>query len=299
MAARALGTGTVSFGLVSIPVKLFTATSAQKVSFNMLHKKCGGRMQQQYWCPKDEEVVERTDIVKGYEYAKDQYVQFTDEELKALEAEKSSSIDIVEFVPAESVDFIYVEKSYYLGPDKGGSKPYRLLSEAMARTGKIAVANQWTRGKEQLVLIRPYQSGLILHQVHYADEVRAFGDIELGPEVAFKPGEGELADLLIQQLTQEAFDPSKYKDEYVERVRQAVEQKVAGQEITIAPETPKAQIIDLFEALKASLAQTGAAVDGDVKAKGPKKTEPATDAADESSTGSVAAAEPAKKRKAG
>ena len=301
MAARALGTGTVSFGLVSIPVKLFTATAPQKVSFNMLHKKCGGRMNQQYWCPKDEEVVERTDIVKGYEYAKDQYVQFTEDELKALEAEKSSSIDIVEFVPADSVDFVYVEKSYYLGPDKGGSKPYRLLAEAMRRTGKIAVANQWTRGKEQLVLLRPYQNGLILHQVHYADEVRAFSEIDIGPEVAFKPGEGELADMLIQQLAQDGFDPSKYKDEYVDRVRKAVEQKVAGQEITIATEAPKAQIIDLFEALTASLAGATPASDGDVKAKGPKKSEPAGDgaAADESSSGSVAAVAPAKRRKAG
>lgn len=308
MAARALGTGTISFGLVSIPVKLFTATSPQKVSFNMLHKKCGGRLVQQYWCARDEEVVERTETVKGYEYAKDQYVQFTEEELKSLESEKTSAIDIVEFVPQETVDLVYIEKSYYLGPDKGGSKPYRLLSEAMKRTGKIAVAHYWTRGKEQLVLVRPYQSGLILHQVHYANEVRSFADVDLGPEAAFKPGEAELADMLIQQLTSEGFDAGKYRDEYVERVHKAVEQKVAGQEITVAPEEPKAQIIDLFEALKASLAGVAPAApvaagqaaatqeEPEAKARGPKKSEPS---AGESSVGTVAAAPSGRKRKTG
>src|SRR6266404_1265913 len=155
MAARAIGTGTISFGLVSIPVKLYTATSSEAVSFNLLHKKCRGRIKQQIFCPTDNE------LVKGYEYAKNQYVLFTDEELDALEAAKTNSLEIVEFVPASTVDWIYISKTYYLGPDKGGDKAYRLLSEAMDRTEKIAVGRYWTRGKEQLVLLRPYKNGLM------------------------------------------------------------------------------------------------------------------------------------------
>jgi len=175
MAARAISSGTISFGLVSIPVKLYTAASSEQVSFNMLHKKCTGRVKQQYFCPTDNEIVERTDMVKGYEYARNQYVVFTEEELKALEAERSSNLEITEFVALESVDLVHVEKSYYLGPDKGGDKAYRLLSESMTKTGRAAVGRWSARGKEQLVLIRAYgQDGLILHQLYYANEVRSF-----------------------------------------------------------------------------------------------------------------------------
>lgn len=253
MAARAIGSGTISFGLVSIPIKLYTAASSQNVSFNMLHKKCGGRMKQQMFCPIDNEVVERTDIVKGYEHSKERYVQFTDEELKKLEAERSDRLDIVEFVPQESVDFIYIEKTYYLGPDKGGDRAYKLLSEAMTRMDKIAVGRFWTRGKEQLVLLRPHKGGLVVHQVYYADEVRSFDEVERPGELSFRPVEEELADKLIEQLSVEAFKPEQYHDEYRDRVLAAVEQKVAGQEITVSAEAPQAQIIDLFEALKRSL----------------------------------------------
>jgi DNA end-binding protein Ku len=264
MAPRAISSVTISFGLVSIPVKVYTAASSQSVRFNMLHEKCGGRIKQQLYCPVDDEVIQRSDTVKGYEYTKGQYVQFTPEELKSLEAEKSSTLDIVEFVPEDSVDMIQVDKSYYLGPDKGGQKAYKLISGAMERTGKIAVGRWMTRGKSQLVLIRPYKEGLLLHQVYYADEVRSFEDIDIGDEVSFKPGEPDLADQLIEQLAADTFEPEKYEDEYRKRVLAAVEAKVAGQEITAAPEQPVAQIVDLFDALKASL--------GPAKAGGKKGT---------------------------
>ncbi len=254
MAARAIGSGTISFGLVSIPFKVYTAASSQNVSFNMLHKKCGGRMKQQYLCPVDNVVVERADIVKGFEFAKEQYVQFSEEDLKKLEAAKTDALELVEFVPESTVDLVYMEKSYYIGPDKGGDKAYQLLSQAMKRSGKIAVGRYWTRGREQLVLIRPYHKGLIMHYVYYATEVRSFDEVGIGSDQAFKDIELDLADKLIEQLASPEFKADKFRDEYQDRVRTAVDQKVAGQEITVSEEAPKAQIIDLFEALKRSLA---------------------------------------------
>lgn len=261
MAARATGSGTISFGLVSIPFKLYTAVSPQSVSFNQLHKKCGGRIRQQLYCPVDDEIVQRTDLVKGYEYQKDKYVQFTDEELKKLEAERTDRVDIVEFVPEETVDLLYVEKSYFIGPDKGGDRAYRLLSDAMTRMNRIAVGRLGTRGKEQLVLLRPYQGGLLLHHVYYADEVRSFDEIDRPGAIEFKPVEEDLADKLVEQLSVDAFRPEQYHDDYRDRVLAAVEQKAAGQEIAALPEQPQAQIIDLFEALKRSLDKSAAAAE--------------------------------------
>jgi DNA end-binding protein Ku len=256
MVARATSSTTISFGLVSIPIKLYTATSAQDVHFNQLHKACGGRVKQKLHCPVDDVFVERGDLVKGYEFAKNQYVQFSEEELSALEAERFSTLDLVEFVPASTVDFIYIERSQYIGPDKGGEKAFNLLTKAMRQTERIAVGRYWARGKVQLVLLRPYRKGLILHQVYYANEVRAYDEIELGPDLQFSDGEQLLAERLIEQLSSTAFAPEKYHDEYAERVRKAAEEKAAGQQITVAPEQPTAQIIDLFEALKQSLKET-------------------------------------------
>jgi DNA end-binding protein Ku len=256
MAARAISSGTISFGLVAIPVKLYTAASSEQVRFNMLHEKCGGRLKQQFFCPVDEEVVTREATVKGYEYARGQFVRFSEDEIKALEAERSNTIDIVEFVPLSTVDFVQVEKTYYLGPDKGGDKPYKLLSQCMRRADVVSVGRWSARGKEQLVLIRPYgDEGLILHQLYYANEVRSFEEIDTGAKFSFSDAEYDLAKKLIGQLTSEKFEPERFKDDYEERVRAAVEQKVAGQEITVAPEAPRAQIIDLFEALKRSIAE--------------------------------------------
>lgn len=268
MPARATSSGTLSFGLVSIPVKFFTAASSEQVRFNMLHEKCKGRLKQQFYCPTDDEVVDRADTVKGYEYTRGQYVVFTDEELKELEAERSGSIEIVEFVPLSSVDFVQVEKSYYLGPDKGGDRAYRLLAESMQKKEKVAVARWAGRGKEQLVLVRPYgKDGLLLHQLYYANEVRDFSEVPTGANFDFKEVERDLAEKLIDQLSSDSFEPEKYSDTYAERVHTAVDQKVAGEEISIAPEQPKAQIIDLFEALKKSLAEGAEAPKPPKKAK--------------------------------
>jgi DNA end-binding protein Ku len=275
MAARPIGSATISFGLVSIPVKLYTATSSQSISFNQLHPKCGGRIKQQLYCPVDDEVVDRNTLVKGYEYAKDQYVTFSPDELKALEAQKTDSLNIVEFVPLDRVDLLHVERSMYLGPDKGGAKAYQLLAKAMLETGRVAIGRYWSRGQEQLVLIRPYREGLILHTLYYADEVRAYSEVPLGDKVEFRKGEPEMARQLVEQLSADDFKVGEYKDEYRERLLEAIEQKVAGKEIVAAPEQPQAQIIDIFEALKASLQQTTSV--GEIAAPaagGPKKAEP-------------------------
>src|SRR5688572_18970946 len=272
MPARAISSATISFGLVAIPVKLFTATSSEQVSFNMLDPETKGRVQQQYIVASTGKVVSRSALVKGYEYAKGQYVVFEEGELKALEAERSNSVDIVEFVPLSSVDLLSVEKTYYLGPDKGGDKAYQLLTESMKRTQKVAVGRWAARGKEQLVLLRPYKTGLLLHQMFYANEVRSFEEIDAGATYQFKDVELNLAENLIAQLSVDAFDPSRYKDEYASRVLAAVDQKVAGEQIHVAQEVPKAQVIDLFEALKQSLeqAQSGEAK-GKSAGKGPVK----------------------------
>jgi DNA end-binding protein Ku len=227
--------------------------------------------------------VERTDLVKGYEIAKNQYVQFTEEELHALDAERFSTLDLVEFVPENTVDFVYIERSHYLGPDKGGEKAFNLLSRAMRRMERIAVGKQWSRGKVNLVLLRPYKRGLILHHVYYANEVRSYDDVELGPDVRFSDAEDELAGRLIEQLSQPSFAPDRFEDEYATRVATAAAEKAEGQQITVAPEQPAAQIIDLFEALKQSLrepvpAKTAAAGGGSAESeeaaesmKGPRK----------------------------
>ena len=256
MPPHSLGSGTISFGLVSIPVKMYTAASPAGVSFNQLHAKCGNRLRQQMFCPVDNEVVDRSQIVKGYEFQKDQYVRFTDEEIKSLEGEASRVIDIAEFVPLSSVDPIYFEKTYYLGPDKGGEKPYRLLADAMAKTEQVALAKFVMRGKESLVLIRPAQGGLMLHTMYFADEVRDFGEIGKGESATLKEGEMGLALRLIEDLTHAEFKPEQYQDDYRQRVLDLVNLKVEGKEVTMAaPETHRAQVIDLMDALKQSLAR--------------------------------------------
>jgi len=287
MAARSTGSTTISFGLVSIPIKLYTATQSQSVGFNMLHQECGSRVKQQLMCPVHERVIERDETVKGFEVSKGQYVVFSGEELAKLEAEKTNTVEIVEFVPAASVDFVQIEKTTYLGPDKGGHKAYNLLGHAMRQTEVVAVGRYNARGKSYVVMIRPYQKGLALHQLYYADEVRPFDDVELGDDVRFSSAEEDLAEKLIAALRQDAFDATRYRDEYSDRVREAAEQKAEGMEITSSPEQPPAQIIDLFEALKRSLEAKPAprAPAADKKApareepagrvKGPKKTEPA------------------------
>ena len=254
MAARSIASLTVSFGLVSIPVKLFSATEASRaISFNLLHKGCGSRLKQQYICIKEEVPVVREDMVKGYEFAKDQYVMFTPEELKAMEEAGTQTADITEFVPIESIDPVYFDKAYYLGPDKGGAKPYALLARALRESGRCALGRWAARGKQYIVMIRPVDDGLVMQQLLYAGEVRSIKDIEI-PKTEVRDAELKLAQQLIEQQAADKFDPSAYTDEVRDRVEAAIQKKVEGQEITMA-EAPEqgAQVIDLMEALRASL----------------------------------------------
>ena len=254
MAARSIASLTVSFGLVSIPVKLFSATEASRaISFNLLHKTCGSRLKQQYFCVKEEVPVTREDMAKGYEFAKDQYVMFTPEELKALEEAGTHTADIMEFVPIDSIDPVYYDKAYYLAPDKGGAKPYALLARALRDTQRCALGRWAARGKQYIVMIRPVEDGLVMQQLLYAAEVRSIKDIDI-PKTEVRDAELRLAQQLIEQQTAERFEPSAYTDEVRARIEAAIEKKVAGQEITLAeaPE-PGGQVIDLMEALRASL----------------------------------------------
>lgn len=257
MSARAYASGTVSFGLVSIPIKLYsTGEASTGIHLNMLHKKCGSRLKQQYICPTDNEIVGKDEMVKGFEYTKGQYVLFSEEELKALTPEPTNAIDITEFIPLDQVDPIYFEKTYYLGPDKGGDRPYLLLSQAMRDTGRAAIARYRARGKDYLVLLRPYEQGVVMQQLRYADEIRAFSEVPIGA-AEVKPAELNLAKMLIDQIAAESFQPAQYEDEVKKKTRALIDKKVEGEEITAAvEEAPKAQIIDLMAALKASLANS-------------------------------------------
>jgi DNA end-binding protein Ku len=258
MAARSIGSVTISFGLVAIPVKLYTATqTANAISFNLLHKDCGSRLKQQYVCLKDGSLVERDDMVKGYEFAKDQYVAFKPEEIKALEEAGTHAIEISEFVPIESIDPVYFDKTYYLAPDKGAAKPYGLLTEAL-KEAKLSAVGRWaTRGKAYIVTLRPVGDVLTMQQMHFAADVRPVSEVEV-PKADVKEQELKLARQLIQQQTAEKFDPSAYKDELRARIQAAIDKKVEGQEITVSEIAPAGggKVIDLMEALRASLDKT-------------------------------------------
>jgi DNA end-binding protein Ku len=271
MAARSIASLTVSFGLVAIPVKLYSATQASgAISFNLLHQPpCGSRLKQQYICAKEGVPVAREDMVKGYEFAKDQYVVFTPEELKALEEIGTHTVEITEFVPIESIDPVYFDKAYYLGPDKGGAKPYALLTRALRETGRCALGRWAARGKQYIVMVRPVAEGLVMQQLLYAAEVRPIGEVEI-PKTEVRPAELALATQLIEQQAAPAFDPSAYTDGVKARIEAAVQKKVEGQEIAIAEEAaaPTAQVIDLMEALRASL-----------KKKAPEAVKPVAQAA--------------------
>lgn len=257
MPARSIGTATISFGLVSIPTKLYTTNETSgDIHFNMLHDADGARLKQQYICTKCNEVVDREHTVKGYEHTKGQYVVFTAEELKALDAVASQTIALEEFVPAAAVDPLFVEKSYYLGPDKGGERAYKLIRDAMLETDLVGIASYSARGKQYIVCLRPFREGLILHQLRYAQEVKDWAEVPMPDLPELKPQEVSLAKQIIQQIAHETFAPEKYKDEVQERMMQLINQKVEGQEITVAPEAPAGKVIDLMEALKASLGMT-------------------------------------------
>ncbi|MEO8451402.1 MAG: Ku protein [Gemmatimonadota bacterium] len=260
MPARAISSATISFGLVSVPVEVYSASeSAATVSFNLLHKKCGTKLKQQYICPKDQEIVPREEMVKGYQFAKDQYVIFTPEEIKALDEKATSTIDVLEFVPLDKVERVYLEKVYYLGPGKGGDRAYKLLAKALEQSGRAAVGQYAARGQQYLILLRPWNGVLVMEQLHYADELKSPAEVPVG-EGEVKPAELALAKQLIDQAATDKFEPQKYHDQVRERVMQAIQQKVDGQEITAEPaQGAGGKIIDLMEALKASLAKGGKA----------------------------------------
>lgn len=265
-----MGSGTISFGLVAIPIKLYTTgDTSDSITFNSVHKECGTRLRYRYFCPTDDRLVEKDEITKGYEFAKGQYVLFTPEELKALNPPATNAVEIVEFVPIDQVDPIYFEKSYYLGPDKGGEKPYQLLSQAMVETGRVALGRYAARGKDYLVLLRPFEQGLIMQQLRYPAEIKAFSEVPIGA-AELTEAERKLALMLIDQTTSEKFDPSAYRDEVHEKTRALIDRKIEGEEIVATPEeAPKAQIIDLMAALKASLGdeQDAAAEEAPAKKK--------------------------------
>jgi DNA end-binding protein Ku len=255
MPARALSTATISFGLVSIPVKLYSAAESKAaLAFNQIHKKDGSRVKQQLISSRSGEVVPREEIVKGYEFAKDQYVLFEADELKALEAAATHTIDITEFLQAEQVERRYLDKVYYLGTDKGGARAYKLLTQVLVETGRVAIGKYAARGKQYLVMVRPMENGLVMEQLHYPDELRAFSEVPI-EDATLKPAELKLATQLVEQAASDEFKPDLYKDEVRERMLALIQRKVEGEDITLAPTAePEHKIIDIMEALKASLA---------------------------------------------
>ena len=258
MAARSIGTAAISFGLVTVPVRVYPAVRVSAgISFHYLHAKDGSRLEQQYVCRKEGVVVPRSDTIKGYEFAKGRYVTFTAAELKALDEKATGGIEITEFVPGATVDPVYFERTYYLGPDKGGAKAYGLLAEAMARAGLWALARYAARGKDYLVLLRSTGDRLVMQQLYHEDEVRPVGEVPVERK-AHRESELKLAEKLIEQIAHDAFEPGKYGDEVRRRIQKLVRDKVKGRDIAEAPEEkPRAEVIDLMEALKASLGQGG------------------------------------------
>ena len=226
----------------------------------MLHKKCSTPVKYRYWCKQEDETVERDDIVKGHEYAKGQYVVFTPEELKSLEEDATKAIAIEEFVSIDLIDPVFYDKAYYLAPEKNGERAYRLLTKAMQTKGLVGLAKYAARGKSYLVAVRPLENGMVMQQLYYPNEVRPFTEVPLEDKGEVRDSELKLALQLIEQSISESFDPSKYSDEVRGRLQQVIDQKIEGQEVTMAPaEAPQAQVIDLMEALKASLSEAPAA----------------------------------------
>ncbi len=292
MAARAMASGTISFGLVSIPVKLYsTVDTTRSIRFNYLTAD-GGRVKQQYVRAGDGEPVDREELVQGYEFAKGQFVMFDKDELKALQATATNEIDIQEFVPLDQVDRLYIDRVYYLGPDKGAARPYHLLKAALQQTGRAALAKYATRGKSYLVLLRPMQDGLVLEQLKHADELRSFIDVPLEVTEVAEP-ELDLAIRIIEQRMSDSFEPEKYEDEVRKRFEAAIEQKVEGKQVAMPRESePEAKIIDLMEALKASVAEEARAREAARPTDGRPERRPARRA-----TRKRAAAKPAKRSK--
>jgi DNA end-binding protein Ku len=254
MALRPLRNATISFGLVSIPVRFYTATKSEDVHFNLLHESCGTRVNRKWWCPHHEKIVDADELVRGYAITKNKYVTFSDEEIETLQSDDNRALDITEFVDLHEIDPLFFEKAYFLGPAAGGGKTYRLLAQAMKKQDKVAVARWVAAGREHLVVLRPYENGLILHTMFYADEVRDFGAVEI-EESPVRDKEVQLAEMLINELTEKKFNPLAFKDEYRERLLERIRAKSRGK--TIEPEEREeeggGEVIDIMEALRRSL----------------------------------------------
>ena len=254
MALRPLRNATISFGLVNIPVRFYTATRSEDVHFNLLHESCGSRVNRKWWCPQHEEMIESAEMIRAFAVGKNQYVTLTDEEMQTLESDSDKALEITEFVDLDQVDPVFFEKAYYLGPAAGGAKTYRLLAQAMKKQNKVAVA-RWVMGhREHLVLLRPFEEGLVLHTMYYADEVRDFSALEV-EDAELRDKEIALAEMLINELTEKKFDPLAYKDTYRERLMDKIRAKSEGDVIiSESPGQEKAgEVVDIMEALRRSL----------------------------------------------
>jgi DNA end-binding protein Ku len=253
---KALWKGSVSFGLVNIPVKLYSAVQEKGLKFHLLHAEDGGRVKYKRVCAICEQEVGWDDIVKGYEYSKDHYVTFTDDELRAVDVESIRAIDVVSFVPLADIDPVYYNRTYYVVPEPSGLKAYRLLQEALEAEGQVGIAKVALREKEHLATIRLSGDVFALETMHWPDEIRAPEFEELDKEVEVKDAEVKMARQLIQQLGAD-FEPSSFRDEYRDKLEELVERKVEGQDVTVAaePSEEPTKVVDLMEALKASVAQ--------------------------------------------
>ena len=254
MALRPLRNATITFGLVSIPVRFYTATKSEDIHFNLLHESCGTRVNRKWWCPYHEKIVSSDELIRGYAISKNKYVTFTDEEIEALETDDNRALDIVEFVELNQIDPLFFEKAYFLGPAPGGGKTYHLLATAMKKQNKVGVARWVAAGKENLVVLRPFEDGLILHTMYYADEVRDFGAVDL-EHAQVREKEVGLAEMLINELTEDKFDPLEFKDEYRQRLLERIRAKAHGKTIVKEEkeEEKGGEVIDIMEALRRSL----------------------------------------------
>jgi len=255
MALRPLRNAMISFGLVSIPVRFYTATKSEDIHFNLLHASCGTRVNRKWWCPYHEKIVDSEELIRGYAVTKNKYVTFSDEEMEVLETDDNRALDITEFVDMKEIDPVFYEKAYFLGPAPGGGKTYKLLATAMKKENRVAVARWVAAGKEHLVVIRPFEKGLILHTMFYADEVRDFGSVDL-ENAKTSDKEVQLAEMLINELTEEKFNPMAFKDEYRERLLERIREKARGKTIVAEEreeEEKGGEVVDIMDALRRSL----------------------------------------------
>jgi DNA end-binding protein Ku len=247
--------GHLTFGLISMPVRLFSGARSQGISFNMLHRTDKSRLKQQYICQAEGVVVDRADMVKGYEFRKDEYIIIEPDEIKKIEPQTAKTMEILEFVKESEVDPVYFESSYYMMPEEAGRRPYALLTKALEESAYVAIAKITMHNREYTVFLRPTQGGMMLHTMYYADEVKKVEGFGAPEGVELKEAEVKVAHQLIEALADE-WDPEKYKDNFQENLKQLIETKLEGGEVA-AVEKPKklAPVVDLMAALKQSLAQ--------------------------------------------